>query len=74
MRKISGLFIGHRGTLALGRVGFWIAFILSIYFWLFSPIEAFPPTLEKTLWFFLAYNFGSKAFGQYITVVKGEGG
>lgn len=66
MGLIFGMFIGNRGTLALGRVGLWITFCLSIYFWLFCPIDTFPPSLENTLWFFIVYNFGSKVFGQYI--------
>lgn len=61
--KFSGLFIGSREAFSLGRTGFWLVFGISVYFWLARPAAEFPPSLENTLGFMLAYNLGGKAVG-----------
>lgn len=60
----SGLFVGGRQTCSLGRVAFWIVFVLSIYFWLARPTSDFPSTLEHALMFLLAYNLGGKVINK----------
>lgn len=61
----KGLIIGGRDSFSLGRVAFWLVFGLAVYFWLARPSADFPPTLETTLAFVLAYNFGSKAINRF---------
>ncbi len=61
LKMFSGLLVGGRDTISMGRSLLWIFVALSIYFWLFRPIEAFPPSLEFALGSALAYNLGGKA-------------
>ncbi len=62
---LTGLVIGGRETLSLGRVAFWLVFGLAVFFWLARPVEAFPPSLETALGFVLAYNLGSKGINNF---------
>ena len=62
---LSGLVVGGRDTASLGRVAFWLVFVLAVYFWLARPVADFPPSLETALGFVLAYNLGGKAVNNF---------
>lgn len=60
LKIIAGPLIGTNGSVAMGRVAFLAAFVISVYFWLFEPVEAYPPTLSEILIALMVYNFTSK--------------
>lgn len=60
LKIIAGPLIGTHGSVAMGRVAFLAAFVISVYFWLFQPVEAYPPTLSEILIALMVYNFTSK--------------
>lgn len=60
IKIISGPLIGTRGSMAMGRLAFLIAFGISVYFWLCKPAEVYPPTLSEILIALMVYNFSSK--------------
>jgi hypothetical protein len=60
LKILAGPLIGTRGSMALGRVAFLIAFGIAVYFWTCRPPEAFPSTLFESLAALLVYNFSSK--------------
>lgn len=62
---LAGPLVGMRGSIALGRVAFFAAFAISVYFWLYRPVEAYPPTLSEILLALMVYNFTSKAVGTF---------
>lgn len=71
IKVIAGPVIGTRGSVALGRVAFLIAFGISVYFWLYQPVDQYPPTLSEILIALMVYNFTSKGvsgFGRKGTV------
>ena len=60
-----------QGTLSLGRLGFWLAFIVALYLWAVgNDIKMYH---FYTLCIFLLYNFSKKApiFIQVIKAIKG---
>lgn len=65
LRIIAGPLIGTRGSMAMGRVAFLAAFLISVYFWLFEPVEAYPPTLSEILIALMVYNFTSKGVSKF---------
>ena len=65
MNTWRGLLVGGRpGSFSLGRAAFWLVMGLSVWFWLTRSPAEFPPSLESTLGFLLAYNLGGKAVGR----------
>lgn len=65
LKIIAGPLIGTRGSVAMGRVTFLAAFVISVYFWLFRPVEAYPPTLAEILIALMVYNFTSKGVSKF---------
>ncbi|MDR0882562.1 MAG: hypothetical protein LBP55_08465 [Candidatus Adiutrix sp.] len=59
LKRLGHLVCGPTGRLSLGRVGFWLTYLLSVYFWLARPAD-YPERLWDTLASFLAYNLGGK--------------
>ncbi len=59
LSRLSGLVVGGRDTLSLGRVAFWLVFGLCFWFW--AGGREVPPSLENSLGLVLAYNLGGKA-------------
>lgn len=71
----KGLISEDGKKLSIGRVSFWVVFILCIYFWLLKDKEAFPPTLFDTFVFVLGYNVAKKpinVFSKYIDTKYGN--
>ena len=60
LKIIAGPVIGTRGSVALGRVAFLTAFGISVYFWLYQPVDQYPPTLSEILIALMVYNCTSK--------------
>lgn len=61
-------------NISMGRVAFWLLFLISILFWTFEPIDKFPPTLFDTFMSMVIYNFGKKGvdvFNNYVSL-KGK--
>lgn len=55
-------------SFSLGRLSFWIALGISIYFWFFRPVLEFPPSLMEFLFASLAYNLVKKGVSAYQNV------
>ena len=72
MKKLSGLVVGTRDTISMGRVLLWVFVALAAYFWLGRPVSEFPPSLEVALISALGYNLGGKAVNQFSR--RGPGG
>lgn len=65
LKIAAGPLIGTRGSVAMGRVAFLTAFGISVYFWLFQPVTAYPPTLSEILICLMVYNFTSKGVSKF---------
>jgi hypothetical protein len=65
LKIIAGPVIGARGSVAMGRVAFLIAFGISVYFWLCRPVDVYPPTLSEILIALMVYNFTSKGVNSF---------
>ena len=73
MKRLSGLVVGTRATLSMGRVLLWVFVGLAVYFWLGRPAADFPPSLEVALISALGYNLGGKAVNQFSRRAPGGG-
>jgi len=65
LKIIAGPVIGTRGSVAMGRVAFLIAFGISVYFWLCRPVDSYPPTLSEIIIALMVYNFTSKGVSNF---------
>jgi len=65
LKIIAGPVIGARGSVAMGRLAFLIAFGISVYFWLCRPVDSYPPTLSEILIALMVYNFTSKGVNSF---------
>lgn len=70
-----GLISEDNQKLSIGRVSFWIVFMICIYFWTWRDKDSFPPTLFETFIFILGYNIAKKpitVFSKYIDTKYGN--
>ena len=72
MKLFSGLLIGGRETVSMGRALLWLFVGIAVYFWFCRPVEAFPSSLEFALGSALAYNLGGKAVKQLGSASRGD--
>jgi hypothetical protein len=62
IKAISGIFVGGRATCSMGRVAFWLAFLLALYRWVIG--QDIPPGHLSVLVAIMGYVFGSKFIGK----------
>ena len=65
LKLLSGLVVGGRETVSMGRALLWLFVGIAVYFWFCRPPEAFPSSLEFALGSALAYNLGGKAVNKF---------
>ena len=61
MLKTTRLFSEDGKHYSIGRLGWWVIFLISIFFWFKKPVDAFPPSLLHMLYVMTTYNLTKKA-------------
>lgn len=63
--------IMENGKISLGRVSYWLAFLPSLYIWVYLGKDIQPNHLMLIMTL-LAYNFGKKGVDAYTSIKNGS--